>query len=68
MTTPATLRKLASWTLYPFSWVILLAIYFLADHGLFALNIAPTILGASLILLYLGFERLIPYQQRWSMT
>ncbi len=62
------IKTILSWSIYPFSWVILLGLYFGAERGLFSLAIAPTILGATLIILYLICERLVPYEQRWQMT
>ena len=63
-----TFRTIVSWTLYPFSWVLLLVLYFGADRGLYSLAVAPSILGASLIILYLICEQVVPYEEKWQMT
>ena len=61
-------RSILSWTIYPFSWVILLGLYFGADRGYYSLAVAPSILGGSLIVLYLICERIVPYEKKWQMT
>ncbi len=62
------IRTIVSWTIYPFSWLILLAVYFGAEAGYYKLEITPSILGGFLIVFYLICERVIPYEAKWQMT
>jgi sterol desaturase/sphingolipid hydroxylase (fatty acid hydroxylase superfamily) len=61
-------KKFVSWTIYPFSWLILIAVWMGSQKGYYPLGVTPTVLGAILILVYLGAEFIIPYEPRWSMT
>lgn len=61
-------KSILSWTIYPFSWLIVALTYWGAEADYYKWAIAPTILGASLIFFYLICERLIPYERRWQMT
>jgi sterol desaturase/sphingolipid hydroxylase (fatty acid hydroxylase superfamily) len=64
----STLRTVVAWTIYPLSWLLLLAAYGAGVDGLVSLQIAWGGFSAAIIVLYFTLERLLPYQARWSMT
>lgn len=64
----ASLRHIAAWSIYPVSWLCLLTAFSAALSGRLAYQQAWGLLTLFLVGFYALAERLLPYEQRWSMT
>lgn len=62
------IRTIASYLIYPASWLILLGCWLFMASETKAPQQAWGIMTASLIVFYLFLERLLPYEKKWSMT
>ena len=62
------LLSIASWSIYPASWLAIAGFYGAALHGGLGFQQAWGLLVATLIVSYVVLEQLLPYQDRWSMT
>jgi len=68
MTANSKLRTIVRWGLYPFSWLITLSGITLFLHDVIEPQTAWMLNAGILASLYLVIERLVPYEERWSMT
>ena len=66
--TKSAIRTVASWSIYPLSWGFLLIAFNLALSGKLGYQQAWGMLTLFLIVFYAIVERILPYEQRWSMT
>ncbi len=64
----AKFRKLVRWGVYPFSWLYLFAMIQTIRYGWIESRDAWLLLVITLVSIYIALERIVPYQQRWSMT
>ena len=68
MTTKSRAKTAAAWTIYPVSWALLAAFYWAGLSGLLAQQTAWGLLTLTLLLAYALLERVLPLEERWSMT
>lgn len=64
----STLRTIAAWSIYPLSWGFLLIAFNLALSGRLEYQQAWGMLTLFLVVFYAIAERILPYEERWSMT
>jgi sterol desaturase/sphingolipid hydroxylase (fatty acid hydroxylase superfamily) len=67
-TVSSRLQTTAAWSIYPFSWLCIIAAFGAALHGLLGYQQAWGMLTLFLVIFYAVAERLLPYEARWSMT
>ena len=62
------IRIVAAWSIYPISWGCLIVAYLAALRGDLGFQQAWGLLTIFLLVSYAVLERILPYQERWSMT
>jgi len=62
------LRKVVRWCVYPISWLFLIAMVGAINRGLIETRDAWLVFIIALVIIYIVLERIVPYQNRWSMT
>lgn len=60
-------RTVASWLIYPISWACLVIAYLAALRGYLSFQQAWGLLTIFLLVAYAVLERILPYEERWSM-
>lgn len=61
-------RNFIKWGLYPFSWLAILCLFYLAILGKISFQQAYGYLLPGLVISYLFLEYAIPFEKKWSMT
>lgn len=61
-------RTIAAWSIYPLSWLAIAGFFGAALEGRLAYHQTWGLLVLVLIVSYFILERLLPYEDRWSMT